>query len=157
MSYKVGLNQKEVFSLKALLFMQWLNRYSRLVFLEPIYWVSLNFFLHTVLSIHLESSYLKNKWLRIYFYKLMKYNSKHLFHFVYLIISLGKMEGSLKSDDCVLYHVYKSSEVFKIHLVFDNKVFSYIRSLDPWGTFKFAIYIWFCSFSGNNTFHYLFA
>lgn len=41
------------------------------------------------------------------------------------------MEESLKSDGCVLYHVYKSSEDFKIHLVIDNKLFSYIKSLDP--------------------------
>lgn len=45
------------------------------------------------------------------------------------------MEESLKSDDRVLYHLYKSSEDFKIHLVIDNKVFSYIKSLDPWGNF----------------------
>ena len=41
------------------------------------------------------------------------------------------MEESLKSDDCVLYPVYKSSEDFKIRLVINNKVLGYIKSLDP--------------------------
>lgn len=54
-----------------------------------------------------------------------------IYFILFLIISFGKMEESLKSDDCVLYNVYKPSEDFKIYLVIDNKVFSYIKSLDP--------------------------
>lgn len=52
-----------------------------------------------------------------------------------ILVSIGKMEKSLKSDDFMFCHVYKSSEDFKIHLIIDNKVFSCIKNQDPCGNF----------------------